>query len=164
MPRVCLTCRHPEREAIDQAVLGGRADLEIAAEYGVSSHSIRRHRLAHIAQLMARAIEVRDSVNGSLLLAQVHALHDKALALLAKAEAAGDYRGALQGIREARGCIELLARLLGELDESPKVAILLSPEWATVRALLMTALAPFPEARAAVAGRLLLLEAGHGAR
>jgi hypothetical protein len=56
--------------------------------------------------------------------------------------------------------IELLARLIGELDEKPQVNILVSPEWIAVRAAVLEALAPHPEARAAVAGRLLQLEAG----
>jgi hypothetical protein len=56
--------------------------------------------------------------------------------------------------------IELLARLIGELDERPQMNILVSPEWITVRTAVLETLAPHPEARAAVAGRLLQLEAG----
>src|SRR3954453_21307670 len=64
------------------------------------------------------------------------------------------------GVRETRGCLELLAKLLGELDERPQVNLLLAPEWRTVRGALLAALAGFPEARAAVARQLLALEAG----
>jgi hypothetical protein len=56
--------------------------------------------------------------------------------------------------------IELLAKLIGELDERPQVNILVSPEWIAVRAALLEALTPHPEARAAVAGCLLQLEGG----
>jgi hypothetical protein len=56
--------------------------------------------------------------------------------------------------------IELLAKLIGELDERSQVNVLVSPEWIAVRAALLEALAPHPQARAAVAGRLLQVEVG----
>ena len=71
----------------------------------------------------------------------------------------GDFRTELAGIGQARACLELLAKLLGELDERPQVNVVLSAEWISVRAVLLSALAPFPDARAAVAARLQALEA-----
>lgn len=56
--------------------------------------------------------------------------------------------------------IELLAKLLGELDDRPQVNILVSPEWLAVRGAVLDALAPYPEARASVSGRLLALGDG----
>jgi hypothetical protein len=53
--------------------------------------------------------------------------------------------------------VELLAKLSGELDERPQVNILnvaASPEWLATQAAMLQALAPFPEARLAVAGAL----------
>jgi hypothetical protein len=55
---------------------------------------------------------------------------------------------------------ELLAKLLGELNEQPQINVLVAPEWLQVRSALLGALAPYPEARASVAERLLTLEAG----
>jgi hypothetical protein len=52
---------------------------------------------------------------------------------------------------------ELLAKLLGELNDAPQVNVTISPEWQTVRAVLLAALAPYPDARTAVAARLLAL-------
>lgn len=52
---------------------------------------------------------------------------------------------------------ELLAKLLGELNEAPQLNLTVSAEWAVVRTALLVALAPYPEARAAVAERLLAL-------
>jgi len=45
--------------------------------------------------------------------------------------------------------IELLAKLIGELDERP-VNILISPEWLELRSVIVGALAPHEEARGAV--------------
>jgi hypothetical protein len=56
--------------------------------------------------------------------------------------------------------IELLAKLIGELDERPQVNILVSPEWVAIGTAVLEPLAPYPEVRAAVAERLLQLEGG----
>jgi hypothetical protein len=42
-------------------------------------------------------------------------LAEKAVGILANAQAAGDLRTALIAVREARGCLELIAKLNGEL-------------------------------------------------
>ncbi len=57
-----------------------------------------------------------------------------------------------------QGQLELVAKLLGDLDERSPVAVLLAPEWLEVRSVLLNALTPFPEARAAVADCLASLE------
>ncbi len=54
--------------------------------------------------------------------------------------------------------VELTAKLVGELDERPQVNVLLAPEWLAVRAALLAALRPYPEARVAVAARLAAME------
>jgi len=81
----------------------------------------------------------------------VQELRDRALRILERAERSQDLQTALRAIREARQCVELLAKLAGELSEAPQVNILLSPQWAEIRRTILVALEPFPEARAAVA-------------
>ena len=46
-------------------------------------------------------------------------LQERALAILFKAEETKELNVALRAIREARGNLELLAKLLDELDERP---------------------------------------------
>lgn len=58
-----------------------------------------------------------------------------------------------------QGQLELIARLIGELDERPVVVFNL-PEYQLIRQTLVSALAPFPEARQAVVTRLRTLETG----
>jgi hypothetical protein len=77
---------------------------------------------------------------------------------------ANDLRTALVAVREARGNLELIGKLLGELDAGPALNVLVAPEWVSIRAGLLAALGPYPEARAAVAQRLLTLEASNGHR
>ncbi len=83
------------------------------------------------------------------LLGRVRGLQSRTLGILDKAEAAGDLRTALGAVREARGNVELLAKLLGELDERP-VNVLISSEWLELRAVVVGALEPHPDARESV--------------
>lgn len=88
------------------------------------------------------------------LLAQVGSLKQRALALLFEAEGAKDVRGAVVACREVRECISLLAELAGKLDKSPKVNVLVMPEWVGLRATILQALEPYPEARLRLARAL----------
>jgi hypothetical protein len=73
-------------------------------------------------------------------------------------------RIAVAAISQAPQNIELLAELTGKLAVQPTINVLVSSQWISVRAVLLEALGPFPEARAAVAGRLLAVGDGGGAR
>jgi hypothetical protein len=86
------------------------------------------------------------------------------LQILHEARQAGNHDTALRAVDRVLRQIEFQARLLGELDERPQVNVLLAPEWVSIRAGLLTALGPYPEARAAVAQQLLTLEASNGHR
>jgi len=161
MPRSCSICADTRLSFVDQALVSGVAVDEIARRYPpLSATSLRRHRAEHVSQTLAKAHEAKEVTRGDDLLEQVRQLRGKAVSLLLKAEAAGDYRTALAGIREARACLELLLEVEGELNRAPQVNIILSPEWTRLRAVIIGALAPFPDARIAVAARLV--EAGGG--
>ncbi len=163
MPMACSICVHPDRAEIDAAIVRRESLRAMARQWGVSKDALRRHHDGgHVAKELAKAQEAREVAQADDLLHDVRVLRGKAVALLIKAEHAGDLRTALAGVREARACVELLAKLAGELDERPVVNVLVAPEWLGVRAALLEALAPYPEARAAVSDRLLALGAAHG--
>jgi len=69
-----------------------------------------------VAAALALAREAAAVVRGDDLLGTARELQAKTLALLARAEAAGDLRTALAAVREARGNLELLGRLAGQLE------------------------------------------------
>lgn len=96
--------------------------------------------------------------NADDLLKQLKALRNKAISILQKAETAGDYRTALMGIREARGCIEVLMEVEGELDRRGVVNITVSADWVEIRSAMLVALHPYPDAAQAVAAALLEAE------
>jgi hypothetical protein len=67
----------------------------------------------------------------------VRDLQVRTFAILEAAEASEQHRTALSAIREARSNLELLAKLLGELDDRPTVNVLISPEWLELRAVIV---------------------------
>lgn len=87
-------------------------------------------------------------------------LQTRTLNILDAAEQSGDLRTALGAIREARGNLELLGKLAGELQAGQVVNILVSPQWVTLRSVILESLEPFPEARLAVASALERVENG----
>jgi hypothetical protein len=88
------------------------------------------------------------------LLADVRRLKKRAERIFLKAEKSGDDRIALAALREARGTVELLAKLAGELKEGPTVNVLVSPQYQILQQTIIQSLSPYPEARAAVAKAL----------
>jgi hypothetical protein len=154
MPRVCTICRHPEKPAINAALIANEPYRLIAERYGTSPAALTRHKAEHLPASLAKAEEAKETALADDLLGQVKQLRSKAISILLKAEASGDYRTALMGIREARGCLELLAEMEGELNRAPVISLYLSPEWLRVRGVLVQALGDFPEARAAAAQAL----------
>jgi len=160
MPRTCTVCAHPERAAIDQALLNNSVIRDIAGQHRLAKSAVARHKDDHLPAALAKAKEAQTVADADDLLRQAGALRTKAMSLLLKAETAGDFRTALAGVREARGCLELLAKLLGELRDEATINITITAAWVEVRAAVMAALVPYPEARAAVAERLAAVEAG----
>jgi hypothetical protein len=159
MPRSCTVCTHPERAEIDEALVAGVSAAEIGGRYRtIGERAIRRHRSNHLPEKLAKAREAEEVAQADGLLEQVRDLQERALDILDQAEEAGELRTALSAIREARGNLELLAKLLGELDERPVTNVLVSAEWVTVRTTMMEALDRYPEARVAVAERLAEME------
>jgi hypothetical protein len=156
--RACTVCAHPEVGAIDRSLVEGAPNRRVASRHGVTERAVRNHKANHLPAALAKAKEAGEIANAGDLLDQVRGLHGRTLAVLAASEDAGDLRTALAAIGEARRNLELLAKLVGELDEAPRVSVLVSAEWVAVRTALLRALTPHAEARAAAAAVLLGLE------
>ena len=154
MPRSCTVCEHAEREAIDLALVGDSSNLSVSSLFGVSESAVRRHKANHLPAKLVMAQAAEEVAQADDLLGQVRDLQARTLAILEAAESTSQHRTALGAIREARSNLELLAKLLGELDERPVVNLNVSPEWLELRAVIVTALEPHPEALRAVVGAL----------
>jgi len=155
VPRSCSVCTHPKREEIDRALVDGVSSGMLAGRYRTfGERAVRRHRANHIPTTLAKAVEAAEVAEAGSLLEQVEDLQQRALAILEKAEDAGELRTALSAIREARGNLELLARLLGELNDNPVINLTISPEWVELRTLIVGALQPHPDALSDVVAAL----------
>lgn len=157
MPRRCTVCDHEQREAIDAAIVGGGSSREIGALFRVSRHAVERHAQNHLPRTLVQAQAVAEVVAGDTLLDKITTLEGEARQLKDRAERAGDVRTALVAVRELCRIVELQARLVGELKDQ-QVNILIHPHWIAVRAEMVAALRPYPEAQQAVSAALLRLD------
>ena len=149
MPRKCTICNHIEVESINEAIINGEPLRNIAEHFDVATTSLHRHK-EHLPAGMVQAKQAEEVTQADNLLAQVQDLQQRAVSLLDKAESAGDLKTALQGVREARGCLELLAKLQGELAQEGTVNVTFAPQWIELRAVILQAIEPFPEAKEAL--------------
>jgi hypothetical protein len=140
MPRRCTVCDHPERNGIDQALVNVAPYRSVAKRFALSESAVYRHKTEHLPVHLLKAREVEEVSN----------LQAHALGILERAEKSGDLRTALAAISQARGNLELLGKLAGELDERPVVNLNVSPEWLELRAVIVGALEPHPAAHSAV--------------
>jgi hypothetical protein len=161
MSRSCTVCEHPDAVAINEAlVLERKSNRAITRQYGLSKDAVRRHR-EHIPQLLVKAHEAEQMAEADKLLTDIRRRQARTLLMLQKAEKSGDLRTALAAVREARNNIALLAELRGQLDRRPVVNLMLSAEWLELRALIVGALEPHPDAREAVV-RAIASKEGNG--
>lgn len=153
----CRVCSHHDRPEIDRQLAAGLSNTGCAERFGMSKDSVRRHRDRHLSAAL-KAVATRRETQGAVKASdRAEELYGKASAILEAAEQAGQGQLALAAIKELRATVELLAKLSGELDERPTVNVLnvsSSPEWLGIQSKMLGALAPFPEARMAVAGAL----------
>src|SRR5438874_546688 len=114
MPRTCSICAHPDREAIDAAVVGGASIRATSAQYRVSEDAVTRHTAHHLPQVLVEAQESAEADRGASLLDQLRSLQERTLALLDRAEAAGKLTPAILAVGQARQNLELMAKLMHE--------------------------------------------------
>jgi len=147
-------CDHRERHSIDEALVDGAPYRSVAKRFELSESAVYRHKTEHLPTHLLKAREVEEAARADDLLEQVRDLQTHALDILERAEKAGDLRTALAAISQARGNLELLGKLAGELDERPVMNLNISPEWLELRAVIVGALEPHPAAHRAVLGAL----------
>jgi len=157
--RACSICARPDRKAIDKDLVGGVSlSVIVKAHRGLATSSLSRHRQRHVSPALAALVKAESEDDHNLSLVELLAGHLSTVdRLLRTAEAQGSLQTALQAVREARGLIELTARMTGELDERPQTLVVnlaSSAEWIETRSVILAALARHPAARADVVAAL----------
>ncbi len=161
MPRTCSCCNHIKRGAIDTALIANEPFRHIAARFGTSTGALQRHKDEHLPAVMVKSAQAREIAHADHLLEEANRLYQVATDIMEETRK-NKPDTALRAIQAGGRLLELLGELLGELNRSPQVNILVAPEWLAVRSVLLQALAPYPEARAATAAALLQMEASRG--
>ena len=162
MPRTCTVCAHEDAVLINEAlVVQGQSNRAITRQYALSKDAIRRHR-EHIPELLLKASQAMEVAEADALLDQVRDLQQHALDILDKAEEAGELRTALAAISQARGNLELLGKLAGELQQEGatniQIALVEHPDYRRLEELIFRALERHHQARWDVAEALKELE------
>jgi len=118
MPQTCQVCRHPKRAAIEEALLRCTPLRKIAEQFSTSAYAVHRHG-KHIARLLANSAErkAREASKTETLLDRVETLLRECRQIATAARRDKAWGAATSALREVRSCVELLARLRGELQQ-----------------------------------------------
>src|SRR5215217_9760338 len=154
MPRTCTICTHNSGPAIDKALVRREPYRNIAKRFSVSQAALSRHLNEHLVPLLAKATEAEEISEADRLRTELEGVKGDVERLKKKAEEDDDYRTALLGCDKALKALELQAKVLQVVKDSPTFNLYLSPEWLELRAVIVSALEPHPEARGAVLGAL----------
>lgn len=122
MPQTCTICQHNRREEIDRALVDGESFRNIAQRTGTSTTALHRHKTQHIPKSLALARETAEEVQAGTLFDRLRFVGRVTQEILREARGAKNHIIALQAIGRIERQLELEARLLGELDDSAKVA------------------------------------------
>jgi hypothetical protein len=175
----CQVCRHDERWRIELLRAGGASLDSLAEKFGVHRDAIFRHWRDHVSdemkagylagpvQLEELAAKAADA--GGSVLDHLNAVRTILMGHLANMTEAGDGRGAAYVAGRLTSTLEVIARISGELGAlatnttynitNNQLVLTQHPAFLKLQASLLHALAPFPEARAAVVAALRELDA-----
>ena len=169
----CTVCAHKARHAIEIGLAHKVPARALGQRFGLSADSILRHAKNHLTAAMRAAIltaqrpsaidlealqtSETEGLLGQLVVqrARLQQHGDLALEL-------GDVRGAVAVETAITANLTLVAKLLGQLVSQHHItstSLLISPDYLRLRAALVQALRPYPDAARAVGAALHLLEA-----
>jgi hypothetical protein len=114
----CTICGHPKRVEIEASIFAGRSLRKIAGEFETSPQSVQRHS-KHLLEKRAKEVKevmVEKAPTTDDLLYRVENLVNRFEEIAVAAKEAKDVRAAIAALKEVRGCLDLLARLRGELN------------------------------------------------
>src|SRR6266404_3385596 len=167
-PGSCQVCNSPHRHSVDVALAHGLGHDAIGKRYGLSPHSVQRHKARHLPPQLLAAVQHAlhpsavdlDALKVSEGEGLLHSLVHQRARLSEHIELAvetGDASAAIRGEAAVTSNLQLVSKLLGVLvnvSEHRHQHLLTHPDYLRLREVLLHALAPFPDARIAV-GRAL---------
>jgi hypothetical protein len=172
-PGNCSVCSHDKRYAIEAALVSGVSQLSLAARFGLSNDAIGRHYRNHLDAAARAAILTQQNPNdidldklredeSAGLLANVSRQRIRLQQISERALDDGDTKAAIGAESAITSNLKLTARLVGQLIQVHDVRhqhVLVSEDYLKVRAAIVAAIRPYPEAARAVGRALAALEA-----
>lgn len=169
MAAPCTICNHPDRVALDAALVEGKSYRAVARQWGASKDAVARHHRAHVSPALVRVGEKRlaraAEAGPRTALDRLEDLYARAVRVLVRVEATPNTAQQLAAINAAQKLVETIARVTGEIRPDGGVSVQLatvnvmaSGEIAGLISVLMRTLAAWPEARVAVADALEALD------
>jgi hypothetical protein len=172
--RRCQGCNHLERQRIERLLAAGASIKGTARKFEIDYHTLRRHWINHVpAEARAAYIAVAGTTKGQL----EEIVADEPLALIdhyrivrgglykgfGAASELGDGNSLALLAGRLHGNFRDCGRLTGELQRRPLLNIqnnvLVNPDYTKAIARIVSAVAPYPEAREAVIAALRDLHA-----
>ena len=162
----CGCCLHPEKWRLEVERASGVPLDALAKKYGLSRSSIHRHWTSHVdakakVTYLAgpsdmAALHAKAAAEGASVLDYLHLVRNSLMAAMATASEMGDPRGVASVGSALINCLEKLGRITGEIAQlagnntTINMQIVNSPEFIRIQQAQIVALAPFPDALAAV--------------
>ena len=116
----CTICYRPDREDIDEALISGEPFRHIASRTGTSTGALQRHKSEHLSATLAQAKDAAELIHADNLASKARLLWLRALGIADRAQRRDDPRTELMALAQARGVLELLAKVTPE--DTPQVA------------------------------------------
>ena len=165
MTRICTICDDHKHDEIDRRCRLENDIAKIARDFALSYDALYRHVKAnHHIREVTTIPTTAELATSEEILKEIKDHHTEAKGLLLAAKNSGDLKTALLGIDKALRCLELMAKIQGQIKEQPQINLELniyqSRQWEAVGEALATILGPYPELRREVSGRLLELARG----
>jgi len=152
----CKVCNHPDREEFERKIASKELSMsKIAVEIGCNKSSISRHMRHCFPKKVATWVTPEATKEETLnVVNELVRSHKNLLELYEEARAIGNIDAAIRALGEERRHLELVAKLTGQLNESPQINLLMNPEFMKLKQIIVKQLAPFPEARLALSDAL----------
>lgn len=152
MTGACSVCSHPDRPAIDDALISSTPLRDIVRQHAdppLTISSLSRHHRSHVSPALQAVVVERAQAGAVSALDRFEQLWDEAHAILQALKADGNASKSLQAIQTLAQVVERIAKITGELDERPVVAVNLqqSADWLQLRGQILAALDRHPAAK-----------------
>jgi hypothetical protein len=128
--------------------------MALAKKYRLNNQALYKHRQNHLLPLMAAHEAAEELAHAESLWDELRRLKRHGWRFLERSERKNDSPSIAAAMREVRSCIELCAKLEGQIQENTVINVINLPQWQVLQQVLITTLEAFPEARLAVADRL----------